>query len=587
MIILKKLHYTIFASIFLLSFCFVVLYGDYILFFQEQQFLLFFSSDYIQYYFNKPADIIEFLGKLAMQFYQNIYLGSVIISIVITIPATIFYLINKRMRFNNSLSFIYLITPSCLLLLGQVHYQHILTYHLGFIVILSFFLLFLYQKNNLYRFIASLIILPATFFIAGGFIWVLQLMFIMYFIAYENGKTRYLYPIITTILAVSIVYVSKTVIFLQPYDQLIYYPLPIINNKFHRILMYLLTFVLMSYPLVSRISQKNILKNREPNHLSLGLISVTIIITTGLLSLFYDSNVANVLRLNKKIDNEEWQEAIEFQEESHSRNMLGQYYYNLALSETDQLCDRLFHGKQDFGGHSILLPWDNENLEWGGYFYYSIGLINATHRWAYESMVVNGYNPQNLRFLAKTNIINGNYRVARKYVNMLKNTLFYREIALEYETLLDDPDLILQHPEFKNKLELLPGNDFFIEIDSPQRNMALLYQANPGNRKVFEYMNAWYLLEKHVVEVIDHAPEMKSLNYSRIPKHIEEAILVYYDATGDFPDIGGLEVSNETQLRFSQYKSLYTNISRSSPDLLEERMKESFGNTFWYYFHFN
>ena len=40
-----------------------------------------------------------------------------------------------------------------------------------------------------------------------------------------------------------------------------------------------------------------------------------------------------------------------------------------------------------------------------------------------------GITPEDLRMLIKTEIINGNYSVASKYVLILKNTIFYRKEA--------------------------------------------------------------------------------------------------------------------------------------------------------------
>ena len=136
-----------------------------------------------------------------------------------------------------------------------------------------------------------------------------------------------------------------------------------------------------------------------------------------------------MVKLERLIFEEKWDEAIRFQEKKPARNLIGEYFYNIALSETDQLCDRLFYGPQDFLAGSLVLPWGDAHLNRGGYFYYAIGLMNEAHRWAYEEMVVYGYRPQNIRMLAKTSLINGDYTMARKYINILKRTIYYRKLG--------------------------------------------------------------------------------------------------------------------------------------------------------------
>ena len=78
---------------------------------------------------------------------------------------------------------------------------------------------------------------------------------------------------------------------------------------------------------------------------------------------------------------------------------------------------------------------------------------------------------------------------------------------------------------------------------------------------------------------------MKGMGYTRIPRHIEEAILMYYNSTRIYPEMGGLKVSAETQLHFDHYFASYIE-ARKNPSTMKDKMQKQFGNTFWYYFHF-
>ncbi len=63
-------------------------------------------------------------------------------------------------------------------------------------------------------------------------------------------------------------------------------------------------------------------------------------------------------------------------------------------------------------------------------------MINEAHRWAYENMIIKGLNPEGLKMLIKTELINGNYKTASKYISVLKKAPFYRSEAKAYESLL-------------------------------------------------------------------------------------------------------------------------------------------------------
>jgi len=240
---------------------------------------------------------------------------------------------------------------------------------------------------------------------------------------------------------------------------------------------------------------------------------------------------------------------------------------------------------QDFGSGALLLPWGDEHLNRGAYFYYTVGLTNEAQRWAYEEMVVYGYRPQNIKLLAKTCLINGDLRMAEKYLNILKKTIYYRNFAKEYSKMIVSPELINSDPELSGKRKILPKSSFFIQFNEPQNNLPLLLASQPGNKKAFEYYIAGLLLTKNIEVVMNSISKMKEVGYVRIPRFIEEAVMIYYNSTKSFPDLGGLEVSLETQERFRQYFSAFVE-ARKNSSTLKETMQKKFGNTFWYYYHF-
>ena len=310
------------------------------------------------------------------------------------------------------------------------------------------------------------------------------------------------------------------------------------------------------------------------------MAGTVILLITG-----YNTQTARVINLERLAFQGKWEEAAGYQEKYPSENLIGQYFYNIALNETGQLCDRLFTGRQDFGTGSLFLPWSNEHLNWGAYSFYSIGLTNEAHRWAYEEMVVYGCRPQNIILLMKTNLINGNYNMAAKYIGMLKNTIFYRSLALEYEKLNGDSLKIRSHPELGRKAGIVPRNSFFVFLESPESNLPLLLEGNPGNKEAFEYLMSWLLLEKNVDIAVSNIRLMRQMGYTRIPRHIEEAAMIYYNSQGVFPDLGGLTISRETMGRFDRYFSTYMG-ARQNPSKLKQTMQQNFSDTFWYYFHF-
>ncbi|MBT6004716.1 MAG: hypothetical protein HOG79_03280, partial [Prolixibacteraceae bacterium] len=540
--------YYLLTFFFVISFGYFYWVGNYLLFFQEQQSLFIFSGEYFQEYILKPGGFLELAGKFLTQFYSISIVGSLILATILTLPAIVLLKINQRL-FSNKSFILLLFIPSSLLLLMQTHYFHQIEYNLGFLMVLLYFLIsILVQKKNIRLFVLALF--PLFYYLVGAYAWIFLGMYSLYNLFFEKRMLRFVYPLFLVGIATVSFFVFKEILFLQPSEQLIQFPLPIVDDKNHKFILVLLTGLLVLYPLLCKIAF--LIKPKRINTRPFILISALIIfsITILFLSKFYNSQTARVIQLQKLAFEEKWNEVLELHENYPSENLIGQYFYNIALSETDQLCDRLFNGRQDFSANSLVLPWSSEHLNWGTYFFYSVGLINEAHRWAYEEMVVYGLRPQNIKLLVKTNLINGNLEMANKYINILKKTIFYNDWAKEFEGILNNPGLIKSHPKLGEKIKILPKEDFFIQISDPQNNIPLLLKSNPNNKKAFEYEMAWLLLTKDVEAIVNNIKKMKELGYSRIPLHIEEAVLIYFNSKGQFPDLGGLSISNKTQVRF-------------------------------------
>jgi hypothetical protein len=568
---------------FLAAFGYFFLAGNYVLYFQETQSLFVFSFEYLQRYVLKPGGLIEYAGRFLTQFYADRLAGSLIISIVLTLPIVFLYFITRRINLKSSSSLLFILIPSGLLMLMQANYYHLMEYNIGFILILGYYNLSVLSSKNYFR-ILVLILWPFFYFLAGAYALIFVILYIFHCLVFVRGKQEFIFAF--TLLAISVVsfLVFWKFIFLQPAEHVLFFPLPLLENRIYKLFFIVLTGYLVFYPAVCliRTEKFNWMNKKIYSYLSIVFVSLVGIL---ILVKIYKPQTARVIGLEKLIFNEKWNEAISYQEKYPARNLIGVYFYNIALSETDQLCDRLFFTSQDFGSGALLLPWGDEHLNRGAYFYYTVGLINEAQRWAYEEMVVYGYRPQNIKLLAKTSLINGDLRMAEKYLGILKKTIFYRNFAEKYSKMIASPELINSDTELSGKRKILPKSSFFIQFNEPQNNLPLLLASQPGNKKAFEYYIAGLLLTKNIEVVMNNISKMKEVGYVRIPRFIEEAVMIYYNSTKSFPDLGGLEVSLETQERFRQYFSAFVEARKNSLTI-KETMQKKFGNTFWYYYHF-
>lgn len=573
--------YLILIILFTCVFVYFRFLSENIMFFQEQQFIFTFTRDYIREFFLKPGGLLELSGKFLTQFYADKTIGSLFLSLVLITPLFLLFRINEKTQNKKLTPFV--IIPSCLLLLMQSHYYHVMELNLGFVFILLIYLLsenLLGRKQYIF-----LLLYPVIYYLAGSFTWLFLLMHVVrVLLSEEKGRLIIISIVIAEV--VTIPFLFKKLLFLGSYRVMYFSPWPFLSNTTHNALMIACLLYIPAFICISSLPLRRLpdifLKR------TFGLLSTLFILlfTFSFLIRINDVQTGKIVKIEELVVKGKFNEAIEYQEKEASGNLISQYFYNVALAETDQLCDRLFFGRQDFGSASLILPWGDKYLSWGAYFFYEAGLSNEAERWAYEEMVAYGLKPQNITMLIKTNLVNGNYRMADKYIGILKNTVYYRKEADIYEKMISDSSLLFSDSDISVKRKVLPDKDFFIYVDSAENNLPMLVKTNPNNRKAYEYLMSWLMLNKNVEAVVNNTVLLKTMGYTRIPRHIEEAILMYQNSTGKYPDLGGLTLSRESMERFDAYFNTYIK-ARNNPSSFRDIMRSRFGNTYWYYYHFS
>ena len=96
--------------------------------------------------------------------------------------------------------------------------------------------------------------------------------------------------------------------------------------------------------------------------------------------------------------------------------------------------------------------------------------------------------------MAQTNLINGNYEVARKYLTALQKTLFYRDWANETLSLLGNEEAIAKHPEYGRLRQWAYNDDFYFSDHVTPEMLESLFFGNTDNHLAYQYLVAYYVL---------------------------------------------------------------------------------------------
>ncbi|MBW6502625.1 MAG: hypothetical protein K0B05_14635, partial [Bacteroidales bacterium] len=282
----------------------------------------------------------------------------------------------------------------------------------------------------------------------------------------------------------------------------------------------------------------------------------------------------------------QWNEVLKLAEDKPPRNFLSLAMLNLSLAKTGQMGDKMFSYDQR-GVNGLFLPFNREYVApmMGNEIFYHLALTNASQEYAFEAMeTIPNHNKSSrvIKRLAETNLINGNYAVSGKYLTILDKTLFYRKWSRDTRRYLYNEELINSHPDWGEKRKFMVRNDYFFHVQNMEAALNRMVKENPGNRLAFEYLMAFYMINKDLRNFVNLIPLMEKMNYREIPVSYQEAMLYIIGlSTRDPFSQAPSYISSGVRNRMREYAEIYTKF-----DDAEERLRNRHLGTYWYYLHF-
>ena len=237
-----------------------------------------------------------------------------------------------------------------------------------------------------------------------------------------------------------------------------------------------------------------------PNGYVWGL-STFLLVTIGMGSIVWkNSNLKaeKVMQYDFMATHQQWNRILETANAEKPNNQIGVTVQNLALAMRGMLLDHMFEYNQN--GIAGLLPdvqTDATSPMPTAEAFYQLGMINVAQRTVFEaqeSILDFQKSGRCYKRLAQTNLINGNYKVARKYLMALQKTLFYRTWANETLPLLGNEKAIAKHPEYGRLRQCAYKNDFYFSDHVTPEMLKDLYFSNKDNHMAYQYLVAYYLL---------------------------------------------------------------------------------------------
>jgi hypothetical protein len=550
----------------------------------EQYQIFLFTSNYFSQHLFKPGGVSDYLGSFVTQFNFYATFGAFLLALFLVVFQHLSWLLMKHADVSKKfypVSFL----PS-LFYFGLLCDENFM---IGGLIALTVTLLACYiyilLRSSALQWIYVLLVVPLLFYVSGG----ISLLMIAYVSLYEiiikkrNHKGIELMASGLALVLLTL-FLTKN-LFLQyslerAFVGVNYYRYPV-NLPYEIViivlLIILLPFVLQRFKVgVQRLGRYMV------------LTQYLIIIFAGCLYLFsqVDMGKEEVMEYDFYTRMRKWDNIIAKADAKNPENPLSVTCLNLALAQKNQLGEKMFHYNQN--GVSGLIPNFQKDFTIpliSGEVYYHLGFINTAQRYAFEAMEALPDYQKSVRVikrLVETNLVNGNYALAHKYLKYLKKTIYYSEWAERVENALQDETLIMNNREWLKLRQFKNKEDFFFSEGEKDMMLGILFSQNQSNHLAFQYLLAYNLLKKDVQHFVRYFPMGEHFYKNRIPTHFQEALVYAWDVSKS-KEIETIpyRVDKDISIQLKNYKELYR-----SPVKNIDELSRNYSDTFWYYVHF-
>ena len=323
-----------------------------------------------------------------------------------------------------------------------------------------------------------------------------------------------------------------------------------------------------------------------------GTLQCLLLVVVGYATYTYwykDSNFHKELRMQRAMENCDWEgvlaeEKVGDDESTRAIVMLR----NLALSRLGRLGDEMYH--YQIGSKMPVAPFPVKMTQVAGKsIYYNYGQANFCNRWCLEDGVEYGWRVEYLKYLAKCALVNGENQTARKYLEILKHTLFHKKWAEQQEKFVGHPEALKKDKDYAPVLHMMGYQDqltsdraiveqylyqelVMIETDDP----ILQEQTLIGALWSKDIMTFWPRFFKY----------MELHPGERIPTHYQEAAYLY-ETLEHHVDINAIPIDEVVKQTYANFMTRVQQSGGAPESILKERLYNEFGHTFYYEYFLN
>lgn len=495
--------------------------------YQEQFQMFLFDNAYFLERVAVPGGIATYIAEFLTQFYNGPAIGAAVIAVMYVWLQNMVWMLSKRnLREgdNRWLAYILSFVPTFMLWYQMGDESTLLAYPVSLVITLMTMLLMPRGKRG--QAVYAAIVIPLTYWTVGP----LALLLAAYsgIQMARNANTRLS---AVALIAVPLMYAVALILISALF---VPYPLSrlfagIYYYRLVEILSYMLIIIALVVLLLATLRlQINISKAKIVAPLA---ACAVVGLAAFMIPKAYDERKYDLVEYDWLVRQQRWNDIIAKSEQKQPDLPMSVCATNLALGMTGQLGDRCFDFFQN-GDEGLMPPFERNfsTTLLTGDMYFLLGLVNTSQRYAFEAMEsIPNYNKsaRTIKRLAETNLINGQYAVARKYLNMLQKTIFYKKWADRRMEMIDNPKLIDKHNVYGYLRKVRLTEDFLFSDQEIDKICGQLLMHNKDNMMAMQYLLIYPLLNRNLplfMEYHNYVQTLKKYN----PRVCVEAVALAY-----------------------------------------------------------
>ncbi len=535
--------------------------------FQEQLQLFLFDGDYLCSRLAEPGGVARYVAEFIVQFFNNVTIGALLVALLFV---ALQRLVWRLMRPADDRWYLLSFVPVMLLwvLMGD---ENVMPTALV-AVLLALVAMCCCPKGKTGSLVFLVIGAPLCYWILG------PLAFIVAIYAAAKGRKGWnavVWSLVAVVYMVAIIIVSG---YFLPYPLLRLF-LGMSYYRYVEVIPYLFVVAAVVCLILALFGEKLNTLSQRSSRLHVALQGVLLALLVAWVAFWgYDQRKFDLIAYDYLVRANQWDAIIAKSEKKQPDLPMSVCATNLALAMKGQLGDRAFEFYQR--GPEGLLPKFERNFasqQLTGEAYFQLGLVNTAQRLAFEAMeAIPNYNKSGrvMKRLAETNLINGQYTVAAKYLHKLEKTIFYRNWAKRTLALLGNEEQINQHPLYGKLRQMRLNEDFLFSEQELDKICGQLFVHNNNNSMAMQYLLLYPILEADISKYIGYVQVVQNkVNYN--PRSCQEITALAYMRENQVPPQGLVSPMVVNQLR--DFMSIYKSAGNKAPQL------EAYKNTVWYY----